>query len=129
VKPSEALKVLALVEATWPNRPLPDETKAVWAQGIVEYEFDDAFSAVTWLGKLAKFPISLEEIISGTIEERNERVQKNTPALPVAKGYDPGFMSFSEWYHTVATPELKAKADRYIPRTIRQMLERESLEA
>jgi hypothetical protein len=129
VKPSEALKVLALVEATWPNRPLPDETKQVWAKGIVEYEFDDAFSAVTWLGKLAKFPVSLEEIISGTIEERNERLQRNAKALPpLAKTYEGEFISFSEWYHTVATAELKAKADRYLPRTIRQMLERESLD-
>lgn len=127
MRPSEALKVLALVEATWPNRPLPDETKQVWAQAIVEYEFDDAFSAVTWLGKLAKFPISLEEIISGIIEERNERLQRERPALPaVAKTYEGEFISFSDWYQT-ATPELKAKADRYLPRTIRQMLERESL--
>lgn len=110
MKPSEALKVLSLVEATWPGRPLPDETKAVWGKALVAYEFDDAFSAVEWLGKLAKFPASLEEIVSGTVEERNERLQRERKVLPPAQ-YVPGeTCSFGEFLRTHPDMEARLRA-------------------
>ena len=102
MKQSEALKVLAVVEAAWPSRVLPDETKALWAYELIGHDYETTLDAVHVCVARLPRPVSLAEIVAET--KAQERRREPDFALP-----EPSGISFADWLEHHASPEEREK--------------------
>jgi hypothetical protein len=78
---SEATRVLALLQAAYPNaKPLPEETVRLWVHDLMaeNYDYADGLVAVEDVRRhLAFFP-SLKELLDACYDARTERFDRET---------------------------------------------------
>lgn len=114
MKPSEAIEVLALVQASWPHMKLPDETVKAWAFELIDYEAVDAATGIRDLARFQTRPPALADLLGAATEARRERMQ--TRMLPSSvQPADGPWISFRDWYAT-QDAEMQARARRVFPK-------------
>jgi hypothetical protein len=128
MKKSEALKVIAYLEAAYPGRELPESTKGVWGTELLVYDFEDGWEAARCLSQLTTFMPSLAEVLEGCREERNARIMRerrlaNSAAKELPADKTGGFISFADWLATQPA-DVVERAKKVIPTATRRALKR-----
>lgn len=59
----QAQMIVALLQAGWPSRPLPESTVALYVQELQEYDFDRMEKAIRRLVHESKFLPSVAELV------------------------------------------------------------------
>lgn len=86
--PQEAQMVVALLQAGYPAKPLPDSTVALYTRELEDFDFDAAQEAVRLLVRSSKWLPSLSEILEETAtiqESRAWEARAKDRALPAPK--------------------------------------------
>lgn len=90
----DALRLIAALAAYW-RADVPDETAALWANTLVEYEVGDGLEAAELLGRSGRFFPSLRDFVDTIRDCRNTRLRNESrPALPEGPTE---YMSFAEF--------------------------------
>jgi hypothetical protein len=84
VTDAEALRVVALLTAYF-RQELSEETAVIWARELRDYEMVDGQEAARLHGTHDRFMPSLADFVGQIVACRNERVRRETPALPAPK--------------------------------------------
>lgn len=82
MEPSEAQLVIALLQASYPNKPIPDSSLALYAQELLPYRFETAQAAVRNLARTSKFLPALSEILEEVMDEAERRAFEARLAHP-----------------------------------------------
>lgn len=77
MKASEAIRVVNVLAAYYPARPMPTETAALWAMELEPFKAADGMAAARRLGASARFMPALSEL---TEQIRSERLRRSQAA-------------------------------------------------
>lgn len=117
MKPSEALAILAAIQAFRPYPALPPATQDAWVQVLVTYEAVDALEAVPVVGRMGGF-LELAQIEAAIREARGRRLAtQHRRELP--KG--PEGISFHTYLEQYATDDEREAVGRMSPGLRREL--------
>jgi hypothetical protein len=114
MKNGDAVRVCTTLSAAY-RKQLTDETVALWATSLADFELVDAHEAVQIVSEHAMFMPSLAEMRQAIIECRNDRLLREKKAWELERDREPalpgdGTMTFAEFMDR--TPGMRERVEK-----------------
>lgn len=91
----EAIRLVAMLAAYW-RTDVPDETAALWANRLIEFETQDGMEAAHIIGGSGRFFPSLADFVDTIRECRRDRILAEHRELP-AESHPRAFYPFAQF--------------------------------
>ncbi|MEX2031384.1 MAG: hypothetical protein WEA81_00825 [Dehalococcoidia bacterium] len=80
MKPSEAVRMVGLLQAAWPSRDFTQDTGSLYAAEIVGFEVVDAEPAIRWLIRTELWCPTVAQVVAGITDRRRIRADNERSA-------------------------------------------------